>query len=83
MYLIIHKIGERQIPIKLYENAKQAYNFIKEYISESSKSWCKVHLFINENNNKSIAKQRWYTYHENGVREEIGIRYMKLIRKGD
>lgn len=81
MYLVIHKAGQKQIPIKLYEDAKQAYNFIENYISESDKHWSRCEWFVDEKNNKSITKQRWYTYQENGTREEIGIRYMKLIKK--
>lgn len=80
MYLIIRKVGEKQIPLKLYENIKQAYKYIKMYIEESTQQYATVHLFVDENNKRSILKQRWYTYYHDGTREEIGIRYIKLIR---
>ena len=84
MYLVIKEINgvrnAKQIPLRLYENVEQAYNFAENYLQESSgEKWHKE--FIPKNVYKSsLLKQRWCRTLKNGDTEILKVRYMKVYK---
>lgn len=83
MFLVIREvIGKNKhtkIPLRLYENAKDAYNFINNYMKESSgEYWTKIWFEPSTLDNKFIQRQLWWRKLKNGDRESLNIRYMKV-----
>ena len=83
MYLIIREVRGKnkhtKIPIRLYQNAKDAYNFVNIYMKESSgEHWVKMWFEPSFLDNKFIQKQLWHRKLKNGDIEYLNIRYMKM-----
>lgn len=74
MYLVVKQIKgkgvDRQIPLRTYQNYKNAVTFMQNYIADSSYNWTSGH---------SNEKDRVYCRKlKNGKWERLNIRYMKL-----
>lgn len=83
MYLVIREIKEKnkntKIPLRLYEDAKKAYNFVNNYMKESTgEHWTKIWFEPSLLDNKFIQKQLWWRKLKNGSTEYLNIRYMKI-----
>ena len=85
MYLVIKEIRsnkkEKQIPLRIYEDKLDAYNYIEQYMKESSgEKWHKE--LISKNVYKHyLIKQQWFRELKNGDIECLKIKYMKLYKK--
>lgn len=83
MYLVIRRIVGKnkntQKPIRLYQDAKKAYDFVNNYMKESSNEhWTKIWFEPYDLTNKFIQKQLWWRKLKNGNIEYLNIRYMKM-----
>ncbi len=83
MFLVIREVigkGKRtRIPLRLYQDAKEAYNFVNNYMKDSSgEHWTKIWFEPCELNNKFIQKQLWWRELKNNSTERLSIRYMKV-----
>lgn len=74
MYLVIRKIADNQIPLRIYEKLDDAYEYQERYIQDSSKDW----NYYRTASHKEKLRKRYYRYLKDGRREEIIIKYMKL-----
>lgn len=82
MYLVIREITGKnkkiQKPIRLYENAHSAYEYVEQYMKESSgKIWHKIIFTPLDITTNFIKKQQWYRTLKNGDTEHLKIQYMK------
>lgn len=83
MYIVIRRIvgknKDTQKPIRLYQDVKEAYNFINNYVKESScEHWCKEVFEPYNLTRRFIQKQLWIRKLKNGNKEYLNIRYMKV-----
>jgi translation initiation factor IF-2 len=83
MYLIIKKIKNnnktKEIPLRLYENVYNAYEYTEQYMKDSSgKKWHKVIFEPTDINTHFIVKQQWYRELKNGNIESLKIKYLKV-----
>ena len=74
MYLVIRKINNNQIPLRIYSNIDNAYEWQERYIQDSSKNWETYSL----KSSREKLRKRYYRYLKDNSREEIIIKYMKL-----
>lgn len=82
MYLVIREVRGKnkntKIPLRLYEDAKKAYDFVNTYMKESSgEYWTKTWFPPSFLNNKFIQKQLWWRKLKNNNTEYLSIRYVK------
>lgn len=83
MYLVIREVTGKskrtRMPIRLYEDAKEAYNFVDNYMKDSSgEHWTKIWFEPSVLNNKFVQKQLWWRKLKNGSTEYLSIRNMKV-----
>ncbi len=85
MYLVIKETQNdnkfNQIPLRLYKDIYKAYDFIQNYIKESSEDYYVKNIVLNKNdiNKRYIINQRWFLKYKNGRRYTLKIRYFKVF----
>lgn len=82
MYLVIKEIrGEKQyqqIALKLYTNSIDAYNYIEQYMKESSgEKWHKELITPRHIYKRYILKQKWFRELKNGDTMALKVKYLK------
>lgn len=82
MYLVIKEIRgqkEKQIPLRLYQDCLNAYNYVEQYMKDSSgNKWNKELIEPRHICKRFIIKQRWLRELKNGDIECLKVRYMKI-----
>ncbi len=82
MYLVIKETQNdnkfNQIPLRLYENIYKAYDFVQNYIAESSGNYYAKNIIVNDITKRYIINQRWFLKYKNGRRDTLKIKYMKI-----
>ena len=85
MYLVIKETQNNnkfnQIPLRLYEDVYKAYNFVQNYIAESSGEYSIKNIIPSDITKRYIINQRWFLKYKNGKRDTLKIRYFKVFWK--